>query len=146
MSTIILATKQNYLATYYVKANWTIVITSTVGPMVRPLTESTAGAVSDRYEGVLLVGELNAADVRVVAMVESDPCPTVQWRFNGNDIASGDIYMISDPCTDPNSASPYEFNLTIANLITATSGRYSAVFTHFSGSTTLPYFLVTIPG
>ena len=126
-------------------ANRTIII-STVGPIVRPLTESTAGAVMDRYEGVLLVWELNAADVRVVAMVESDPCPTVQWRFNGNDIASGDNYMISDPCADLSSASPYEFTLIIANLTSATSGRYSAVFTHFSGSTTLSNFLVTVPG
>ena len=117
-----------------------------MGPVVRPLTESTAGAVMDRYEDVLLVGELNAADVRVVAMVESDPCPTVQWRFNGNDITSGDNYIISDPCADLNSASPYEFTLTIANLTSATSGRYSAVFTHFSGSTILSDFLVTIPG
>ena len=122
-----------------------IIITSTVGPVVQPLPDSTTGAVPDRYEGVLLVGELNDPDV-VVARVESDPCPTVQWRFNGNDIASGDIYMISDPCTDPNSASPYEFTLTIANLTSATSGRYSAVFTHFSGSDTLSNFLVTIPG
>ena len=99
-----------------------------------------------RYESVLLVGELNAVGVRVVAMVESDPCPTVQWSFNGNDIASSDIYMISDPCTDPKSGSPYEFYLTIANLTSDTSGRYSAVFTHFSGSTTLPNFLITIPG
>ena len=118
-----------------------------MAPVIRPLTESTAGAVMDRYEGVLLVGELNAADVRVVAMVESDPCPTVQWRFNGNDIASGDTCMISDPCADPNSASPYEYALTIASLTSATSGRYSAVFEHsFHDSTTLPNFLVTIPG
>ena len=87
------------------KPNGTIIVT-TVGPVVRPLTESTAGVVSDRYEGVLLVTELNAADVRVVTMVESDPCPTVQWRFNGDNIASGDIYMISDPCTNSSSTSP----------------------------------------
>ena len=113
--------------------------------MVQPLTESTAGAIMDRYEGVLLVGELNV-DVGVIAMVESDPCPTVQWRFNGNDIASGDIYMISDPCTDPNSTSPYECTLTIVNLTSATSGIYSAVFTHFSGSTILSDFFITVPG
>ena len=118
-----------------------------MSPVVRPLTESTAGVVPDRYEGVLLVTELNAADVRVVAMVESDPCPTVQWSFNGNNIANGDIYMIADPCADPNSGSPYEYALTIASLTSATSGRYSAVFEHsFHDSTTLPNFLVTIPG
>ena len=128
-------------------SNYRLLLLPAVAPMVRPLTESTAGAVMDRYEGVLLVGELNAPDVRVVAMVESDPCPTVQWSFNGNDIANGDIYMISNPCTDPNSASPYEFTLTIANLTSATSGRYSAVFEHsFHDSTTLPDFLVTVPG
>ena len=99
----------------------------------------------DRYEGILLVGELNA-DVRVVALVESDPCPTVQWRFNGIDIASFINFMISDPCTDPNPVFPYEFTLTIVNLTSATSGRYSAVFTHFNGSTSLPDFLVTVPG
>ena len=125
--------------------NRTIII-CTAGPVVQPLTESTAGAVMDRYEGVVLVGELNAADVRVVAMVESDPFPTVQWKFNRIDIASGDIYMISDPCANLSSASPYEFTLTVTNLTSATSGRYSAVFTHFSGSTTLPDFLVTVPG
>ena len=127
-------------------SNYRLLLLPAVAPMVRPLTESIAGAVMDRYEGVLLVGELNAPDVRVVAMVESDPCPTVQWSFNGNNIASGDIYMISDPCTDPNSASPYEYTLTITNLTSATSGRYSAVFTHFSSSTTLSDFLVTVPG
>ena len=126
--------------------NRTIIVTTTVSPVVRPLTESTAGVVSDRYEGVLLVTELNAADVRVVAMVESDPCPTVQWRFNGDNIAGGDTYMIADPCTNSSSTSPYEFTLTIANLTSTTSGRYSAVFTHFNGSTSLPDFLITVPG
>ena len=123
-----------------------LTISFAVIPIVQPLTTSNVNAVEDRREGILFVQELDTPIV-ITVMVDSDPCPTVQWRINGNDIESDDIYRISDPCiNDPNSISPYEFTLTIANLTSNTSGRYSAVFTHFSGSTTLSDFLVTFPG
>ena len=103
-------------------------------------------AVADRLVGTLIVQPVDIANFAVTVMVTSDPCPTVQWSFDGSDISAGDMYQVDDPCADEAAQSPYTYTLTIANLNLTTSGEYSAVFSHLGGSTTLPRLYVTVPG
>ena len=116
--------------------------------MVQPLTATNPTAVTDRLVGNLIVAEPLTLDLVVTAMVDSDPCPTVQWSFMGIDITNGAMYTMNDPCADSAAQSPYPFTLTIANLTSATSGEYSAVFTNeiLATSTVLPDLFVTVPG
>ena len=115
-------------------------------PVVDSLLRTNPNAVADQLVGTLIVQPENTANFAVVVMVISDPCPTVQWSFNGDDVSNGPVYQVDDPCVDEAAQSPYTYTLTIANLNSTTSGEYSAVFSHLGGSTTLPRLYVTVPG
>ncbi len=118
----------------------------TVPPTALAFNEtSIAGAVRDRQVGTLFMGGFGTM-VTVPVSVEADPCPSVQWSFNGSNIASGDQYTITNPCSDVNAVSPYTFMLTVTNLTIKTSGNYSATFTNFAGSGSLSAMYITIPG
>ena len=116
--------------------------------MVQPLTLTNPTAVSDRFVGNLIVADSGTIDLFVTAVVDSDPCPTVQWSFMNTAITSGAMHTVNNPCEDPAAQSPYTFTLTIANLTSETSGKYSAVFTNpvFGTTTPLPDLFVTVPG
>lgn len=73
-----------------------------------------------------------------------DPCPTVQWTFRGDIIENNSDFVISDPCSDGSSSSPYTFTLTITTPTIETSGEYSAMFTVLTTSMTL-HIIVTVP-
>ena len=121
----------------------------TVAPVVSPLVMTNADimAVEDRLEGIVIVADPNTANLTVTARVTSDPCPTVQWSFQGDTIeANSNDFSFDDPCAATDQSSPYIFNLTITNLTAETSGQFSAVFAHHGGNVTLPGLFVTIPG
>ncbi len=84
--------------------------------------------------------------VRVPVSVEADPCPSVQGSFKDSNIANGDQYTITNPCSDVNAAFPFTFMLTVTNMTIETSGAYSATFTNLAGSGVLPDLYITIPG
>ncbi len=113
--------------------------------MVRPLTENNTDARVDRLEGTVIVPENDFLNFVVEVVVNSDPCPhTVFWTFHGSNITGGDMYTFNDPCAVDGLPS-HIFTLTIANLTTATSGRYSATFANLAGSVSLPGLLISIP-
>ena len=129
-----------------------------VHPVVTNLTTNKGMATSDYMVGYYIVASLNASNVTVTVDVTSDPCPTVQWSINGTNISDDspdyssingtnidDYYIYNDPCQNGSSSSSYSFTITIASLTPATSGSYSAVFSHPFGSTFL-HMVITIPG
>lgn len=109
---------------------------------------TNAGSMSDRIEGTVLVRPLDSMNVMVTAQVFSNPCPSVQWQFNGNNISADPLFTFNNPCANEANFSPYQFTLTITNLTETTSGSYRAVFDNqgFSSPQTLPSIYVTIPG
>ncbi len=117
----------------------------TVPPIALAFNETAVGAVRDRRVGALFMGDFGTM-VTVPVSVEADPCPSVQWSFNGSNIVNGDQYTITNPCSDVNAVSPYTFMLTVTNLTIETSGAYSAIFTNLAGSSILPDLYITIPG
>ena len=117
----------------------------TVPPIALAFNETVIGAVRDRQVGTLFMGDFGT-EVAVPVSVEADPCPSVQWSFKDSNIASGDQYTITNPCSDVNAASPFTFMLTVTNLTIETSGNYSATFTNLAGSGVLPDLYITVPG
>ena len=105
-------------------------------------------ARSDRLVGTYIVGAVGTTNLPITVEVESDPCPQVQWSFNGTSISSTDpMYTFDQPCDDQSAQSPYTFQLTIANLTSANSGEYSATFDNgHNQPTPLPDLFVTVPG
>ncbi|XP_064407682.1 hemicentin-2-like [Halichondria panicea] len=83
--------------------------------------------------------------VTVPVSVEAHLCPSVQWSFKGLNIAHGDDYTITNPCSVADAESPFTFMLTVNNLTNETSGSYSATFSNLAGSGILPGLYITIP-
>ena len=110
------------------------------------LDSSTDGAVVDDYLGPLLVSSSEEESVTLFAVVTADPCPTIQWMFNGSNITQNAVYTINDPC--PSSGSPgsasYNFTLTI-NLTMETAGVYSAAVTNPARTSLVAGLTVTPP-
>ena len=118
----------------------------TVAPIALAFNETAiAGAMRDRQVGTLFMGDFGTM-VTVPVSVEADPCPSVQWSFKGSNIANGDKYTITNPCSDTNAASPFTFMLTVTNLTNETSGAYFATFSNLAGSGSLSAVYITIPG
>ena len=115
----------------------------TVAPIALAFNET--GAVRDRQVGTLFMGDFGTM-VTVPVSVEADPCPSVQWSFNGSNITNGDKYTITNPCSDVNAKSPFTFMLTVTNLTFETSGAYSAIFKNLAGNGSLSALYITIPG
>lgn len=113
---------------------------------IRPLDMTSAMATPDYIVGTVIIADPMTTNLVVTAVVASDPCPSVQWSFAGNDINEGAFYSIFDPCRDSSATSPYTFTLTFARLTADFSGEYSAVFTRLQSSVTLPPLIVTVPG
>lgn len=111
-----------------------------VTPTVSDLTLTNDNAMDDPVEGTVILRAPGSAIV--TAVVTSDPCPYVVWRFDGREVAEPD-YCVNDPCNG-NLPSPFTFTLNIVNLTQGTSGRYSAAFSNLGGSTPLPGLLVTV--
>ena len=116
--------------------------------------DSTSDIITDDERVDYLISEAPGATNLVISvtvisdllnLATDDPCPSVQWTFNGANIQNNSDYTVSDPCSDGSSRSPYIFTLTIANLTTETSGEYSAVFTVLTTSVTLSTIVVTVP-
>ena len=117
-----------------------------VFPVISSLV-NTSGAVPDRRLGNVIVEPSGTLNVLISALVESDPCPMVAWRFEGRDPAvRTEEFILNSPCSDPEESSPYNFTLTIANLTSNTSGVYSADFTVQNTVVPLPPLFVTVPG
>ena len=110
------------------------------------LDSSTEGAVVDDYLGPLLASSSEEETVTLFAVVTADPCPTIQWMFNGNNITQNAVYTINDPCPSPGSpgSASYNFTLTI-NLTMETAGVYSAAVTNPAGTSLVAGLTVTPP-
>ncbi len=115
-------------------------------PTALAFNETAIGAVRDREFGALFVRNFSSM-VTVPVSVDADPCPTVQWYFNGTLIAANDPdYTISNPCTNTSALSPFVFTLTVTNLTEERSGSYSATFENTGGNGTSPPLYITLPG
>ncbi len=117
----------------------------TAAPTALAFNETDIGAVRDRQVGTLFMGDFRTM-VPVPVSVEANPCPSVQWSFKGSNIANGDQYTITNPCSDVNAESPFTFMLTVTNLTNETSGAYSVIFSNLAGSRVLPDLYITVPG
>ena len=112
------------------------------------IDSSSEVAVVDDYEGPLVVVPSGEETTTLFALVTADPCPTIQWRLNGNNISQNSIYTISDPCPPSGSpgSPPYNFTLTI-NVTTDTAlGTYTAAVTNAAGTVPVAMVVVTTPG
>ncbi|XP_064396459.1 hemicentin-1-like [Halichondria panicea] len=125
-------------------AAWLLEVRAPAAPIALAFNETAIGAVRDRQVGTLFVGDFGTM-ITVPVSVEADPCPSVQWSFKDSNIASGDQYTITNPCSDVNAASPFTFMLTVTNLTIETSGNYSATFSNLAGSGVLPDLYITVP-
>ena len=119
-----------------------------VQPEVVPYNFTELGAFDDRDLGALIV-QNNATIVNFFVDVRADPCPNINWFFNGTQFGPSDeTFMYSNPCIAADARSPnWRFTLTVPLLTEDTSGSYTASFTNIAGTTKLPtpvYF--TIPG
>lgn len=104
----------------------------------------------------LLINANPGTSVIIIAVVNADPCPTVQWSFAESNILNDSDYTVSNPCisslpnnfcdVDNEAACMYRFTLTITALTLNQSGTYSAVFSNQYGSISLPNLVVTVPG
>ena len=123
-----------------------IYIHSSATTQIQPYNLTKLGAVDDRDVGALIVRS-NGDTVMFSVDVVSDPCPTIEWRFNGTQLGpSNSTFNYNDPCTVPGALSPnWTFTLAV-ELTAATSGPYTAIFTNIAGTTELPPAYFTIPG
>ena len=105
----------------------------------------------DEYLGILLVKPLNTANISIQYTVNSFPCPSVQWIFNGTNIKNDtptSSYLITDPCRQEFFFEKINYFLIIMdNLTMNLSGYYWAVFNNGISSPTIsPLIFVTVPG
>lgn len=113
---------------------------------VLPLNQSNPSTTNDLLVGTLIIRPFGTINQMIIATLDSDPCPFIQWSLNGTSIVNDTIFSVSNPCADSSAQHPFNFTLTIANLTYATSGNYSATFSHSAMSVTLPLLYVTVPG
>ena len=108
-------------------------------PSIVPLVMTNPTATMDRIVGTLLVANPGIKNVAVTVVVNSDPCPSVEWSF-----ASSPIPQSANPCS---GVSPFTFTLTIGVLLANNSGEYYATFDNgFGGVAQLPNLVVSVPG
>jgi len=111
------------------------------------LGSSTEGAMEDDYVGRLLVSSSEEESVTLFAVVTADPCPAIQWMFNGSNITQNAVYTINDPCPSPGSPGSVSYNFTLTiNLTMETAGVYSAAVTNPAGTSLVASLTVTPPG
>lgn len=102
-------------------------------------------SIEDYLVGELLIVDPGTSDVNVIVNVHSDPCPTVQWSFNEMLISTDENYMVFNPCDDSEHGTNNSFRLLITHHNLSTSGEYTAVFSHFGGSSATSIY-ITVPG
>ena len=103
-------------------------------------------AFDDRDLGALIVQE-NATTVNFFVDVVADPCPEINWFFNGTQLGPSNDTFTYDTCAAMDARSPnWRFTLNVA-LTEKTLGSYTARFNNIAGSTQLPTpAYLTIPG
>ncbi len=114
-------------------------------PVVIPLSVNNTLASEDEEEGTIITVEDGTLNFEVIIVVNSDPCPSVQWSFENTTVENGGLITFTDQCSIPGTSSPYTFTFAIASITAATSGRYSVLFTNLAGSVPFP-LVITIPG
>ena len=101
----------------------------------------------DRDLGVIFTKD-NGSILNFSVEVVADPCPSVEWIFNGTRLEVSDTIVFNNPCVEDSQARSHNWTFTLnITVVRATSGNYSAKFTNIAGTTILPksvYF--TIPG
>ena len=102
----------------------------------------------DDYEGPLVVVPSGEETTTLFALVTADPCPTIQWRRNGNNISQNSIYTINNPCppSDSPGSPPYNFTLTINVTTEIALSTYTAAVTNAAGTVPVAMVVVTTPG
>lgn len=120
---------------------------STAIPIIQPLSSTNPSIIEDRLVGTLIVTPLGFPNLPVIVNVISDPCPDVQWAFNGVNFTTSHQSFVVTPtqCNSSFGVLPYANTLVILNSTLATSGEYTAMFSHLGGSQTISIY-VTVPG
>ena len=114
-------------------------------PQIEQVWNSNNMIIEDSLIGLLLITD-GFNSPAVIISVYSDPCPTVQWMFNGIPISTDSNYIVSNPCNNEHGLTT-DFTLSIITRHTMSrSGRYTALFSHIGGSATSPSIYITVPG
>ena len=77
--------------------------------------------------------------------VLADPCPSINWTFNGTYLRASDAIAFNNPCMEGAKGLFWTFMLNVT-VTPATSGSYSANFSNIGGTSQLPKLYFTIPG
>ena len=113
-------------------------------PKVQPYNFTELNAFDDRELGALIVRPNNSALIFSVNVI-ADPCPVINWTFNGGYLQASDVIAFNDPCEERTSALAWTFMLNVT-ITPATSGSYSASLSNVGGTARLPKLYFTIPG
>lgn len=120
-----------------------LIISPTAPPIIAPLNTTNPTAISDRHDGTVIIAD-RGSDVVVQVLVSSDrACPEAVWAYNGLELSNTSNYLVSNPCDILKTS--YVFTLTIFDITSEKSGKYSAEFSNTGGVSVLPSLLVTVP-
>ena len=114
-------------------------------PQVQPYNFTEFNAFDDRDLGVVFTRD-NGSILNFIVDVVADPCPSIEWTFNGTRLELNDAIVFNNPCVEEARSHNWAFTLNVT-ITRATSGSYSATLSNIAGTTLLPkrvYF--TIPG
>ena len=112
---------------------------------MQPYNFTELDAFNDRDLGAIFTRD-NGSPVSFFVDVIADPCPNIEWIFNGARLGpSNGTFMYNNPCIEADARRPnWMFTLNVV-LTAATSGSYSANLTNIVGSTS-PKAYFTSPG
>lgn len=117
-------------------------------PQVQPYNFTNLDAFDDRDLGALFVRP-NGSALSFSIDVVADPCPSIEWSFNGLHLTSNDIITFNNPCVEESTNRKSNLTWTFLLNVTitqATSGSYSAILNNTAGLVHLPRVYFTIPG
>lgn len=113
-------------------------------PQVQPYNFRELNAFDDRDVGALFTRE-NGSTLSFSVDVVADPCPSIEWIFNGTPFTTNDTNTFNNPCIKEARGLDWTFTLNVT-ITRATSGSYFAKLINIAGITLLPKVYFTIPG
>ena len=122
-----------------------MISTISVPPQVQPYSFTELDAFDDRDLGAIFTRD-NGTTVSFSVDVIADPCPDIEWTFNGMSLNTSETITFNNPCIEePRRSSNWTFSLNVT-ITEETSGSYSAKLNNTAGTTQLPKVYFTIPG
>ena len=98
----------------------------------------------DPYLGAIVTRE-NGTPLTFSVGVMADPCPRIEWTFNGIHLKANENIAFNDPCMEVSEYPTWTFTLNVI-ITEATSGSYSAKLINIAGFTKLLKVYFTVPG